>query len=437
MAQHDQVISDGPGAQVRADMNAAFAAIFSSSSGPTEPLVKKAGQLWFDTTLGVLNLRDPTNGAWQPMPIAANVYTKAQTDAAIAASTPRWARPRNHIINPACQVSQENANTASASAATQTTPYYAADQWGVLWSLTGTANAQRKQSADSGSDYVSLNIVTATPTPASSARAEIAQDIEGLQVKEFNWFTDGGGKDAVLRFNFYASVAGIYTAFIRGPSWSYFVNFTASVGWKVYSFAIPAPAGSTASTWPKDNTKCMTVGVGLASGAGFQAIGSGWQQTNQACQAPGASNGAATAGASFGLTDVGLYLDPDKTGGAPPFNVPDYEDDLVKCRRYWWCSNPITPKGSGIGTLSGHSGTANVICFGTWRFTVPMRIAPPFTIWNNGVQNQVRVTLTGAVINTGNPGTNYLSSEGGCLVGVTSLAASQWIDFDMTVNARM
>ena len=64
MAQHDQVIDNGPGLTVRTDINAAFAAIFSSSSGTVEPTVKVAGQLWFNTTTGKLSVRNAANTAW-------------------------------------------------------------------------------------------------------------------------------------------------------------------------------------------------------------------------------------------------------------------------------------------------------------------------------------------------------------------------------------
>ena len=58
MAQHDYVIDNGPGLTVRTDINAAFAAVKSSNSGPVAPASMSAGQLWFDTsTAGQEKLR--------------------------------------------------------------------------------------------------------------------------------------------------------------------------------------------------------------------------------------------------------------------------------------------------------------------------------------------------------------------------------------------
>lgn len=67
MAQHDQVIDNGPGLVVRQDINSAIAALFSTSSGPVEPQVSVPGQLWLDTSIapnGQLKQRNLTNNGW-------------------------------------------------------------------------------------------------------------------------------------------------------------------------------------------------------------------------------------------------------------------------------------------------------------------------------------------------------------------------------------
>lgn len=64
MAQHDQVLADQPGAGFRADLNNALAALFSNSSGATEPATMVAYQWWADTTSGWLKQRNAANNAW-------------------------------------------------------------------------------------------------------------------------------------------------------------------------------------------------------------------------------------------------------------------------------------------------------------------------------------------------------------------------------------
>lgn len=66
MAQHDFVIDNQTGANFRADLNNALAALVSLSSGATEPATKYAYQLWVDTstTPATIRQRNSANNAW-------------------------------------------------------------------------------------------------------------------------------------------------------------------------------------------------------------------------------------------------------------------------------------------------------------------------------------------------------------------------------------
>lgn len=70
MAQHDMIIDNGPGAAVRADINAAVAALVSQSAGPVEPTTPYAFMFWMDTGVApnVLRQRNAANSAWQAVP---------------------------------------------------------------------------------------------------------------------------------------------------------------------------------------------------------------------------------------------------------------------------------------------------------------------------------------------------------------------------------
>jgi hypothetical protein len=73
MSQHDMSIEDGPGLNVRENMNLAIQALVSLSSGPTEPQTIFPGQLWLDTTIqpdGLLRMRNLLNSAWIAPPSA-------------------------------------------------------------------------------------------------------------------------------------------------------------------------------------------------------------------------------------------------------------------------------------------------------------------------------------------------------------------------------
>jgi hypothetical protein len=64
MGQHDYVVANDTGANVRADLNLALAAIVSQNSGASAPSTTFAYMFWADTTTGLLKQRDSTNASW-------------------------------------------------------------------------------------------------------------------------------------------------------------------------------------------------------------------------------------------------------------------------------------------------------------------------------------------------------------------------------------
>lgn len=67
MAQHDQIVDNGPGRAVRLDINAALAALFSNNSGVVEPATLVPGQSWYDVSDPEeprFLIRNPSNDGW-------------------------------------------------------------------------------------------------------------------------------------------------------------------------------------------------------------------------------------------------------------------------------------------------------------------------------------------------------------------------------------
>ncbi len=64
MSAHDMVIDNGDGATVRADINAALAALVSNNAGTSAPGTTYAHMWWTDTTTNKLKLRNAANSAW-------------------------------------------------------------------------------------------------------------------------------------------------------------------------------------------------------------------------------------------------------------------------------------------------------------------------------------------------------------------------------------
>lgn len=64
MSQHSMVIANLPGASHRVDLNNMAAALVSQNSGATAPATTYAFQMWADTTLGMLKIRNAANSGW-------------------------------------------------------------------------------------------------------------------------------------------------------------------------------------------------------------------------------------------------------------------------------------------------------------------------------------------------------------------------------------
>ena len=64
MAQHDYVIDNSTGANVRADLNLVLQAILSNNSSSSAPSTTAAYMWWADTTTGILKIRNSANNAW-------------------------------------------------------------------------------------------------------------------------------------------------------------------------------------------------------------------------------------------------------------------------------------------------------------------------------------------------------------------------------------
>lgn len=67
MAQADGSCANASGSAFRSDLNNQLAALFTTSSGATEPATTFAYQLWADTTANVLKMRNSSNTGWNTL----------------------------------------------------------------------------------------------------------------------------------------------------------------------------------------------------------------------------------------------------------------------------------------------------------------------------------------------------------------------------------
>jgi len=255
------------------------------------------------------------------------------------------AQTRNRVVNGAMQISQENGNTASAAAG-----YYLADQWAVGFTTTGAVGHSRSSvTTPKNSRYVlGLQVNTADTSLAAGEYWSVVQYVEGVRIADFGWGTSTA-KNVILRFSINvqnAASAGTYSVAIRNGianNRSYAALFTAPVGWSEHVIVIP---GDTTGTWVTDNTRALDLWFTLAAGSTWQTAPGAWT-AGSFIAATGMSNGLATVGNAFNIADVGLYLDPDKTGVAPPWQMPDEAEETTACRRYWQTA-PVTSLYHGL-----------------------------------------------------------------------------------------
>jgi hypothetical protein len=281
----------------------------------TPPGSPSAGSLWWESDSGNLFLYYNDGDSSQFVQInVPNVSGLATSNA------------KNRIVNGGMQHSQELGSGPFSTAG------YVLDQWSNVFSGI-TVSAGRggiAPSPDNSQWAIQLSVGTAKPSLAAGDYWFISQPIEGIRVADFQFGT-ASAKRAILRFNFYAGVAGTYGMSLQngGTTRSWCSNFTAPAGWSRQTFVIP---GDTTGTWPKDNTKAMIVNVGLALGTTYLAPAVGWNAGNF-FGVTGMSNGAASV-TSHWLADVGLYLD-DGSGIPPRWEMPDEAQELIACQRYW------------------------------------------------------------------------------------------------------
>jgi hypothetical protein len=226
------------------------------------------------------------------------------------------------------QVSQENGNTTGT-----VDNYYPVDQWQISRVSSSTINVVRQSTT---TPWVQIYATPADTAAAAGEYVAFQTKIEGNRLSDF-LLGSALSKQFIVAFDVQIPVAGTYWVSFAtaGGTYSYLGSYTISAG-ELNAFArksIVVPAGAiNAGTWPVDTSVsavlrfCFHCGTTLTGVAGFQAA--------NILAGPGQALGLSTATACY-LTNVGLYLDPNNTGIAPPWQMPDEAQELAACQRYW------------------------------------------------------------------------------------------------------
>jgi hypothetical protein len=331
-----------------------------SDTPPPGPLTP--GQLWYESDSGNTYLwyQDADTSQWVQQNIAAPI---TEMPSGLTAET------RNRIVNGAMQISQENGVTSVASGS------YPVDQILLGSNIATVTAAKAVLGVNASMPYAcSTTIGTGKPALASADLWHLVQYIEGTRIADFRWGT-GQAKQAVARFSAYSNAAGTFTFYIKNavPDRTFLAPFTiaAALTWQDFSIVIP---GDTTGTWASDTSTGLRFGWGFAAGSTLNTGVAGWQAGNPV-QMAAHTNLAATAGNSFYVTNVGLYLDPLNSGVPPRWQMPDEAEELRACQRYW----------SRIQTSwTGYTGGAGTGCWAYGYLPTVARTSPSLTGTNSG-----------------------------------------------------
>lgn len=289
---------------------------------------------------------------------------------------------KNYVVNGGMQISQENGTTASAASG-----YYPADQWRNEFSNAGTVSvAQVASSTPGGSPHRMRTTVTVSDASvANTDYSIVSQRIEGNRAVDLR-FGNAAAKTITLQFGVKAP-AGTYCVAVRNgaPSRIIVGEYTIAAG-EANTDVVKSVtfAGDTTGTWTFDNTIGMEVIFVLMAGSSFVQSPNNWSAAGSVFATSNQFNLMGTAGNVFELFDVGLY----EGSAAPSFQLPDFNDELDRCQRYWeksydYATAVGTATNNGVRGSLQNSAPAS---YGAGTFLKRKRVAPTVTLYspNNG-----------------------------------------------------
>jgi hypothetical protein len=345
-------------------------------------------------------------------------------------------------LNGGAEVTQERGTGLLQFTGTGTS--WMVDGWQI--SVQGTAKIQSQQYAPVPLTNLGFRkacgFQISFPNQATLGASDfyfVMQKIEGIRSARLAWGT-AGAKPMAICFYTCHSVAGTYSISIRNGvgNRSYVATYTQNVAAVAQLQTFIIPPDTTAGAWTTDNSLGIFVGFCFGCGSTYTAPAANSWQAGNYLAAPGQVNGAATAGAAFYITGLMVIPGVDLPPAANvPYLVRPYDQELLLCQRYYWCSNLETPQGAAIGTMMGYTITTTQLGFSNYRLPVAMRAVPAIQVWNNAVQNQVRNTSTAAVQAIVSAAQSGWSTRGGCFITTGATTQGVWCDFDLIADARL
>ena len=170
------------------------------------------------------------------------------------------------------------------------------------------------------------------------------QPIEGQRIADLEWGT-ANAKQIIINgiFDFSNSTSFANQTFCLAVqnaalTRTYVANIYTAIGVSSINdlpFTIVIP-GCTDGVWPTDNSLGMNVMITGWCGTKWRTAPNVWAAGDYKGSTTMSSELPSSIGGTWSIRNMGMYSDPEKTGVAPVFVPPKYEDALRESQRYWF-----------------------------------------------------------------------------------------------------
>lgn len=271
------------------------------------------------------------------------------------------------------------------------------DRWVPRNNAQGTYTYNQVADGPAGTEFskcVELLCTTADAAPAAGDFVFLQEAIEGLNVQHLLYGT-AAAKVLTLSFWVKSNLVGNYVAElvnIGAASRTIAAAFTVNVSgvWEIKTLRF---VGDTTQALTNDNAGRLFLSIWAGAGStytGGASLQTTWgTTTNQ--RAFGVTNLSATINNYIRVTGVQLEVGSI----ASPFESRRFDDELQRCRRYYWKSfqyavapaqNVDNTNGQWLSTQI-NTGAGAVVCKGYHRFSPPMRATPTVITYNPNAAN--------------------------------------------------
>tara|TARA_R100001082_G_scaffold109904_1_gene88255 strand:+ start:85 stop:1209 length:1125 start_codon:yes stop_codon:yes gene_type:complete len=278
------------------------------------------------------------------------------------------------IINGDFAIAQRATSTSSISS----NGYHTVDRWQTnLSTAAGVWTQSQDTTVPSGQGFaksLKMDCTTADSSLAAGDRCVIQQAIEGQNLQSLKKGTSSA-ESLTVSFWVYATKTGTNIVELydndntRQISKSYTISSSNTWEKKVLNFA-----GDTTGAFGNDNAASLYLNFYLAAGSTYSSgtLNTSWSSVTAANRAAGQVNHADSTSNNFYITGIQMEVGEFDTNTIPDFPFESFENNLLKCQRYF----ETFPSNDGDGVIGFGYGSGSDTARTMFPFKVTKRAAP-------------------------------------------------------------